>query len=70
MDEPKDYRGPLDRKLPEYYVDVTSLTDTERLGIPGMDHPYYVMLRNITRVIRDTRSALPEQLAMAIMKVL
>lgn len=51
MDKPKDYSGPMMFAIPPGYIDVTSHTDTERKGIAGLDHPYYVLQGKINKVL-------------------
>jgi hypothetical protein len=54
MTAPTEYWGPSEVPVPYGYLDVTSILDHGRHGIPGMHHPYYmtrsaiiiVLLRN------------------------
>ena len=55
MDEPKEYRGPLAYGVPDGYVDVTSLSDVDRIGFASPNHPYWVLRGRILGAVEEHR---------------
>ncbi len=51
MKKPENYQGLATFPVPPGYIDVTSMSDTGRRGIPGPAHPYYLMRARVRQAL-------------------